>query len=116
MKTLWGKIKKGFWAIVPACPATGCGFSEFLQLIHNLLQLAIDVSIFAIGASVLWGGFLMLTSGGDAGKYEQAKGAVTAAVVGTAIIFLAWGSINFVIMTFTHCTGQWNVFGDLTCI
>lgn len=102
-------------AIVPTCPVSGCGFVELMMLIHNLVQFTINIAIIAIGASVLYGGVLMITSAGDPGRWDKAREAVTAAVVGAVIIFSAWIVVNTIITFFTNCSGQWNVFGDFRC-
>ncbi|OGY60391.1 MAG: hypothetical protein A3B23_01775 [Candidatus Colwellbacteria bacterium RIFCSPLOWO2_01_FULL_48_10] len=106
---------QGAFAIVPACPAAGCGKAEFLILIKNLIDFGIKISVIAVGFAVAYGGFLVLTSGGSEDKVSRGHQAITAAVIGITIVLSAWLIVNTLIEFFTNCTGQWNVFGNFKC-
>jgi hypothetical protein len=45
---------------------------------------------------LVWGGVKYITSGGDKGQTEAARGQITAALVGLVIVFAAWAIINLV--------------------
>ena len=47
--------------------------------------------------AILWGGFNMMTSGGNAEKSEKGKGAVTAGVIGLIIVLTAYAISRFVL-------------------
>lgn len=59
----------------------------FLQRLLEIVQLiAIPIVVFFI----IYAGFLFVTARGDTGQLSQARGALLAAVIGTAIILGAW--------------------------
>jgi len=56
------------------------------ELIPYIFALAGIILLFLI----IWGGFELLTSGGDPKKVESARGKLTHAIVGFIIIFIAY--------------------------
>ena len=45
---------------------------------------------------IIYGGFVLLTSGGDAKKISQGRNIMTAAVVGVIIVFSARALVNII--------------------
>jgi type III secretory pathway component EscT len=76
-------------AIVPYCPPTGCGWEELKQLIQNIMQFLLDISVPLAVAVIIYGGFLIIASGGSENRIETGKKAITSAVVGLLIVSLA---------------------------
>lgn len=46
---------------------------------------------------LLWGGFNILTAGGDEEKVKKGKTVIVQAAIGLVVIFLAWSIVNWVI-------------------
>ena len=101
-------ITRYFAQIVPDCdPTTTCDTNALLQLIVNILQFLIDTALIVAVVSIMWGGLLMLTSGGSSSKITNAKKAITAAVTGIIIVTVAATLISIFIGLFTSCEFHW---------
>lgn len=66
-------------------------------IIQTLLIIAILMSLFFI----LYGGIRWISSGGDKGKIDQARGTLVAAIVGLIISLLAFFILNIILGVFT---------------
>lgn len=55
------------------------------------------------------GGIKYITSGGDKGKTEEARGQITAALIGLVIVFAAWAIINLINLFFGINIFQLNI-------
>ncbi|XOB41301.1 MAG: hypothetical protein ACKKMW_01035 [Candidatus Nealsonbacteria bacterium] len=76
-------------------PQSNCEFCHIFVLINNLLMFVLTCLTPIIGAAMLvWGGFTFLGAGQSPAKVEQAKGIITAVVIGIVIIFVAWVFLN----------------------
>ncbi|HTK60002.1 MAG TPA: pilin [Candidatus Baltobacteraceae bacterium] len=77
------------------------GTANVPTLIGNILKAAIGI----VGALALlifvYGGFLWLTSAGEAGKVEKGKEAMKWAIVGLAVVFSSYALVSFVLSTLT---------------
>ena len=94
--------------LVPDCdPTTTCDANALKQLVINVIVFLRDISIVIAVLFILWGGFLILTSGGSSDRLSRGKKAITAAVIGIVIVLAAWLAVNIFITTFTDCTGDW---------
>ncbi|WKZ28799.1 MAG: pilin [Patescibacteria group bacterium] len=71
------------------------------ELIANILRAAIGI----VGALALlvfiYGGFIWLTSGGEAGKVSAGKEAMKWAAIGLVVIFTSYGLVRFVFSAIT---------------
>ncbi len=80
------------------------GTASVPQLIANIIKAAVGV----VGAFALlvfvYGGFLWLTSGGEAGKVQQGKDAMKWAVVGLLVVFSSYALVSFVLSALTKVT------------
>lgn len=69
--------------------------------VSNLAKNGINVFIGIIGflavVVVIYGGFLMVTSEGDAGKVKKAKDTILYGVVGLIVAMMAFGIVKFVV-------------------
>ena len=74
--------------------AKGAGVGAIIQIIIILAAVA------ALGFLV-WGGVKWITSGGDRGKIEQARGTIIAAIVGLIIALAAFFIVIVVLQIFT---------------
>ncbi|MEX2033537.1 MAG: hypothetical protein WD889_03245 [Candidatus Colwellbacteria bacterium] len=85
-------------------PCGGAGESactnqeQFLQLGVNVINFMIHWLAFPLVLIFfLWGGFLLLTSGGSPNRVEQGKKAITGAVIGLIIVLTSVVVINTVL-------------------
>lgn len=65
------------------------GVNNIVIIIRNLMSAFAVVVVVAMA-------IVYITSGGDAGQMELAKKGITAALIGFAIVLLAWLAVNFV--------------------
>jgi uncharacterized protein YacL len=66
------------------------------NIVTILLVLAVILAIFFL----IWGAIRWITSGGDKGKLDGARQAITAAIVGLILAFLAFFIINIISVIF----------------
>ena len=64
--------------------------TEFGPMIRGIIQIVFVVAVILTFLFLLWGGIQWITSGGDKTKYEEARNRITAALIGLAIVALAW--------------------------
>lgn len=77
----------------PLCGLRGDDFSVVPRNIFNILLVAaVLLSLFFL----IYGGIKWITSGGDKGKVDAARGTVTAAIVGLIIAFLSFTIISMI--------------------
>ena len=80
------------------CQEAGqCSLDQILQVFVNITILILGISGSAILLMFVYGGFLWITSRGDAKRVEKGKDTITHAVIGFAIIVLSYSMINFLI-------------------
>lgn len=99
--------------LVP-CKGSECTGEDLYTLIGNVIRFGLDFAAIIAVVIILWGGFLILISGGSSDRLAQGKNAITAAVVGLIIVLTAWLIVNTIISLFTTCSG-WNAFGGIRC-
>ena len=102
--------------LVPDCdPTTTCDAIALKQLVINVIQFLINISLLIAVIFVMWGGFLLLTAGSSPDRMSQGKKAITNAVIGIVIVLVAMSAINMFLDLFTTCTGRWWDFQPLSC-
>lgn len=74
-------------------PAT---ISDLVQIMFDLLNLAIRLAGIATFIMIVIGGFKYLTAGGDPKAAESAKNTLTYAILGLVLIIAAWFIIRFI--------------------
>lgn len=80
-----------------------CNFQKLLELINRSVNFVIIIiGIPLIALSFMYAGFLLVTSGGNSGKKEQAKSAVAGAVTGLVILLGAWLIVRTVLLVFGY--------------
>ncbi len=102
MKELLVKIALAQEPLVP-CGNPGqspCETSEqFYELIIRVINFMIHWLAFPLVVLFfLWGGFLLLTSGGSTTRIEQGKKAITGAIIGLVIVLTSVVVINTVLV------------------
>lgn len=71
-----------------------------LAVIADLLSFAVGLSALVAVVIIVYSGFLFITSGGDSENISKAGKALTAAIVGLIIVFLARTIIVFILEEF----------------
>lgn len=71
-----------------------CNFNDFLQLLKNIMDFLIFISIPIAACLFAWAGFKMLMSPGKAGARDEAKKMFGTVVWGIVIMLTAWVVIH----------------------
>jgi len=79
--------------------APGAGWTNLSSVISSLIAVMLIVSALATFLYLLMGGFMWITSGGDAKKTEAAGKQITNALIGLGIVAAAW-ALMLVIQVF----------------
>jgi len=66
------------------------------NLIPAFIIIALIVAALIFFFMLIFGGIKYITSGGDKGKAESARGMITAALIGLVIVFAAWAIVTLV--------------------
>lgn len=83
--------------IIP-CSGLDCSVCDIFELISNVINFATFTIAAPLGAIILiYGGIMLITSGGNEKKKSSGTNAVWAAVVGLFITFAAWVMVNTVL-------------------
>jgi hypothetical protein len=101
----------GFYLLAPMIAFAQCppGYENLCKvgpdtnpdLFANIVQFLIVIAIVVSAIFMIWGGIKWVTSGGDKGKVEQARGAITGAIIGLLISLLAFAIVSIVVYLFT---------------
>jgi hypothetical protein len=81
------------------------GGADLFTIIGRIINVALGfVGIILLGL-LLYAGYLWMTSGGDAGKIEQAKLYIRNAIIGLIIIASSFAIVNFILAQLAGVTG-----------
>ena len=72
------------------------GVSSIGGLITGLINAAVIIAALLTFVFLIWGGIQWLTSGGDKAAYEAARGRITAALIGLAIVAAAYALMEII--------------------
>jgi hypothetical protein len=93
--------------LVPECPDEGCGFKEFMELINKVINFLLFVIATPLAALIfVYAGIMLITAGGDPGKFTTAKTILKNLVFGYVIALAAWLIVN-TILTSLGFHGAW---------
>ena len=65
--------------------------------IGKIIKVAVGILGIVLTALIVYGGYLWMTAGGDAGQVKKAKDYITNAIIGLIICVLAYAITNFVV-------------------
>ena len=86
------------------------GMSGIQVLFDNAVRLIYMAAVVGLFAMFVYGGFRYLTSGGDKAQTEAARSHLTAAIIGFAIIALAYAIVRFIGSFFgIDIFGKWEI-------
>lgn len=99
-----------FGPIVPEiCRSCPCGFGGVMQIIQNVMNLGIAISILVAVAIMVWGGILFIVSATNPESRSTANKMLINAAVGLCIVLSSWLIVDFVMKTLYGGTfGPWN--------
>lgn len=65
-------------------------------VVSGLIRLVLVIVALVFFAMLIWGGVRWITSKGDKGEVENARNQITHALIGLAIVFVAWAIIKLI--------------------
>ena len=77
------------------CNTATCLISQVVRYILGVIAVLATLMF-------IWGGFLMLTSGGSSERIKQAKETLAWAAIGVVVIMLSWAIIVTVLRALLH--------------
>ena len=80
----------------PSSVTEGFSITDIGQFIAAILTLIFIIAGVLVFVYIVWGGIQWLTSGGDSGKAEEARNRITAALIGLAIIAIAYALVRLI--------------------
>ncbi len=84
---------------------TALGGADIKQVISNIINIFLGfLGILAV-VLILYGGFLLMTSKGNAEQVQKAKQLIISAIIGLVIIMSAYGIVKFVLSSLGEATG-----------
>lgn len=81
-------------------PGEANKFSDLEIIVGNIIRAVVPIAGVVLFAMLVYGGMQYLSSGGNPESMQKAKSALTYAVVGVALLVVAWLALLF-IQTFT---------------
>ena len=70
-------------------------------LITNIINAVLSIVGLVAVAMLIYGGFLIMISGGEQEKYDSGKKTITYAVVGLIVVILSYAIMNFIVTAVT---------------
>ncbi len=94
-----------------AGPTEPCGLCDALVVGRNIIEDMFKVSLILATVFIAYGGFTLMTAGGNEKSVQSAKGIITSAVIGLLIALGAWLVINTIFgsLIMGSTTAPWNV-------
>ncbi|MBI4139202.1 hypothetical protein HY479_03570, partial [Candidatus Uhrbacteria bacterium] len=101
---------------VPASAQIETGLNEVGQTVKlsatdprviatNIINVALGLMGIILVVLILYGGFVYMTSGGEAEKVDRAKKIIRNAIIGVILVLSSWGIARFVIERLLQATG-----------
>ena len=77
-----------------------CGWTDLIAQVNQIITFLLYFATLLATISFIYAGFLLITSGGNTGKVEQAKEIFWNVVVGLVLAYLAWLIVHLLLATF----------------
>lgn len=105
------------WAGLVPCgqPGNPCTVCHIFQLIDNIFDFFVVLSFPLAGLMIAWGAVLILSSGGAEARVRSGKDAIKAAVIGVAIVLLAWLIVDTIIVNLALGGGFLFPWNNIPC-
>ena len=78
-----------------------CTYSTFIKGVDNILRFLIGFATVVAVIMFVYAGYLLISSGGDRAKAEQAKAIFKNVTIGFVIVITAWLIVFTIVDTFT---------------
>lgn len=93
--------------LTAACPKTGCGFNELLEMVNKVVKFIIfDLAIPIAAIMFAYAGIILLISGGDSSQKTKAKQIFLGVAIGLVVAVGAWLIIETILKTLGY-NGSW---------
>ncbi len=94
-----GRISNGLLAAVPNWLQSSYVGEDltFAKLVQNILNLLVVIVVIAAVIYLIINGLKFVTSGGDAGKAQEAQKGITYAIIGIVVAVAAGLVVNFIL-------------------
>ena len=90
-----------------------CDFNAFIALINRIIQWIISIATTIFAISAIYGGFLYMTSGENAGNKTKALDILKNTLYGFIIILVAWVVVYTILRTFVPNPDSNSIFNFL---
>lgn len=91
--------------LVPCNTAADCNFSALLQLVNNVINYLLLLTVPIAAIMFAYAGFIMVTAGEEsAGAKTKAKSIIKDAVLGLIIALAAWLIVKLILTTLGFST------------
>jgi len=85
------------------CSGAGCNWANLQEMIVNIINFAVKAIVPPLaGLLLVWGGIILLTSGGNEERVGQGKKIMTSVIVGLVIVYTSWLLINTLLRVLTN--------------
>jgi hypothetical protein len=71
-----------------------CTFCDFMQLVRNVLNLILFLTMVSAGGLFAWAGWLFATSGGNGANHQKAKNIFKSVLIGLVLVLGAFTIVN----------------------
>ena len=82
--------------LMPSGQFAGLSNITIANIVTAVITLILVVAALIFFFMLVMGGIRYITSGGDKGQTEAARGQITAALIGLLIVFAAWAMISLI--------------------
>ncbi|KKR00474.1 MAG: hypothetical protein UT24_C0012G0096 [Candidatus Woesebacteria bacterium GW2011_GWB1_39_12] len=82
--------------LMPSGQFSGLSNITIGNIVTAVITLILVIAALIFFFMLVMGGIRYITSGGDKGQTEAARGQITAALIGLLIVFAAWAAISLV--------------------
>lgn len=86
--------------LLPKGPLSDLGALTIPGVVSGLIRLVLVIVALVFFAMLIWGGIRWIASKGDKAEVENARNQITHALIGLAIVFVAWAIIKLVEVLF----------------
>lgn len=77
--------------LVPGCRGASCGWCDLFQLVANIINFIVKIIVPPVaGLLILWGGIMILVSGGNENSVTKGKNILRDTFIGLIIIYTSY--------------------------
>ena len=91
--------------IVP-CNGPDCNFNSFVELGNRIIKFFITIGASLGAIAFAWAGWLYVTSGGNPGAIEKAKGIFWKVILGFVLMLASWLIVKLILAALGYQPGK----------